>query len=341
MGRSALSGAPAPREGCVALITVLCANAGVDKTYEVPNFATGGYYHPASARTTAGGKGINVARALMALGQGLVLTGFAGGNNGRFINANLLEAGLKADLIGVAEESRVTINVIDREQRTQTRIDEIGTLVTPTELRRLREGWARSLRSSAMGIIAGSAPRGVNLEFYADLIEDAQALKKPVILDARDELLARAIPAKPTVISPNLNELQRLVRRQLSVPDGVVAAATDLIEQGVRMVLVTLGARGAIGMAASGGAWWAKPPAIERISSVGSGDAFVAGFAAASMERQPFEERLRLAVACGAANAESPGACEITAERVAELLPQVTLDRLGGGSQEDAREASK
>ena len=324
------------------MITVLCANAGVDKTYEVPNFATGGYYHPSSASTVAGGKGINVGRALMTLRQVNTLMGFAGGNNGRFIAANLMDAGLKTDLVNIAEESRVTINIIDRTQHTQTRVDENGPLVTPTEIRRLSDKWSRNLRGSAMGIISGSAPRGVNLELYAELVEVAKSLKKPVLVDARDELLARAVEAGPTVITPNLSEMQRLVKRQLSVPDGVIASATDLVESGVSIVIVTLGARGAIGVGRSSGVWWARPPSIDRISSVGSGDAFVAGFAAASMERRPFPERLRLAVACGAANAEAVRACDFSADRVEELEAEVKIDRLDGeSSQEAGQGASK
>jgi 1-phosphofructokinase family hexose kinase len=323
------------------LITVLCANAGVDKTYEIPNFATGGYYHPSSASTVAGGKGINVARALAALQQPGVVTGFAGGSNGRFIAGDLLDAGLKTDLVSIAEESRVTINIIDRTHGTQTRVDEVGPLVTPTEIRRLADRWGRNLRTSTMGIIAGSAPRGVNLDLYAELIEIARSIKRPVILDAHDELLARAVDAGPTVITPNLGEMQRLVGRQLSVPDGVVAAATDLVDGGIRIVIVTLGARGAIAVTGSDGILWARPPAIERVSDVGSGDAFVAGFAAASMERRSLEGRLRLAVACGAANAETVGACNITAERVAELAAEVAIESLGGdGPQEDGQGAS-
>ena len=323
------------------MITVLCANAGVDKTYEVPNFATGGFYHPSGASTVAGGKGINVARGLAALRQANVIMGFVGGNNGRFIAADLMDAGFKTDFVSIAEESRVTINIIDRTQHTQTRVDEVGPLVTPTEVRRLQDKWKRGLRGSAMGIIAGSAPRGVNLDLYAELVEIANAMKRPVVLDAHDELLSRAVAANPTVIAPNLAEMQRLVGRQLSVPDGIIAAATDLVEDGIRVVLVTLGARGAIAMGRSSGIWWARPPSIDRVSSVGSGDAFVAGFAAASMERRSFEERLRLAVACGAANAETVGACNITAGRVSEIEAEVKLDRLdGNGSQEQDRGTS-
>ncbi len=323
------------------MITVLCANAGVDKTYEIPNFATGGHYHPSTASTVAGGKGINAARALAALQQDSTIMGFAGGNNGRFIAADLMHVGSRTDLVTIAEESRVTINIIDRTQHTQTRVDEVGPLVTPSEVRKLQDRWKRNLSSSAMGIIAGSAPRGVSLDLYAELVATARALKTPVILDAHDELLARAVAAQPTVITPNLGELQRLVGRQLSVPDGVIEAATDLIEEGIPVVLVTLGARGAIGVARTNGIWWARSPAVDRISDVGSGDAFVAGFAAASMQRLSFERRLTLAVACGAANTETVGACNISADRVAELEAEVRLERLdGNGTQEADRGTS-
>ena len=324
------------------MITVLCANAGVDKMYEIPNFAVGGFFHPSSVRTAAGGKGINVARALAALDQVNTVLGFAGGSNGRFIAADLIDSGLKTDLVTIAEESRVTINIIDRTQHTGTRVDEVGPLVTPTEVRRLQDRWKRNLSRSALGVIAGSAPRGVNFELYGELVEIARGMKKPVILDAHDELLARAVGARPSVITPNLSELQRLMGRQLTVPDGVVAAATELVEQGISVVTVTLGSRGAIGMSRSGGIWWARPPSIERVSDVGCGDAFVAGFAAASMERRPFEERLRMAVACGAANAETVGACNIIAARVAELATEVALESLGGdGVQDGESDASK
>ncbi|MEA3403272.1 MAG: 1-phosphofructokinase family hexose kinase [Armatimonadota bacterium] len=317
------------------MITVLCANAGVDKTYEVPNFAAGGYYHPSAASTVAGGKGINVARVLKVLGQSHLVMGFAGGGNGRFINRYLIDEGFNTDFVQVAEESRVTINIIDQAQGTQTRVDELGPLVTPSEVRRLHSTWRRHIQRASLAVIAGSAPRGVNLEVYAELVEAAHQREVPVIVDARDELLARAVPARPTVMAPNLGELQRLVERQLSVPDGVLEAATELVDEGIRVVLVTLGARGAIAVTRSGGVWSARPPEIERLSSVGSGDALVAGFAAASVQRKPFGERLRLGVACGAANAETFGACNVTVERIRELLPEVEIERLDAAEGED------
>ena len=320
------------------MITVLCANAGIDKTYEIGNFATGGYYHPGQVQTVAGGKGINVARVLKVLGQPLVVTGFVGGSNGRFLTSQLMSSGIPVDLVPIAEESRICINILDDAQGTQTRVDEIGPLVTPSEVGRLRSKWDRLLEGSSLGVISGSAPRGVPLELYAELVESARKQKVPVILDAHDELLARAVAARPRMIKPNLSELQRLMERPLPVPDGLVEAGKELLLEFVKVVVVSLGARGAIGMTDKHGVWWGRPPKVKIVSSVGSGDALVAGFATASIERRPFEERLRLGIAAAVANAMTFGAGVCTQEQIEELLPQVKMERLDAEPEKPQQE---
>lgn len=323
------------------MITVLCANAGVDKTYEVENFAVGGFYHPGRTITVPGGKGINVARVLKALGQPLVVTGFAGGNNGRFLTQHLRSSGIRADFVPIGEESRVVISIIDRAQGTQTRVDEVGPLVTPSEVDRLRRKWESLLDRSQLAVIAGSAPRGVSLDLYGELAEIARKKEVALILDAHDELLARALIARPVVITPNLSELQRLVNGQLSVPDGVVEAGKGLVADGINVVITSLGARGAIAVTEKHGTWWARPPKVKVVGTVGSGDALVAGFAAASMERTPFDERLRLAVAAGAANAATFGAGVCTQQEISKLLPEVKLERLDAVEEEETESAQQ
>ncbi len=286
----------------------------------------------------AGGKGINVARVLATLGQAHRVIGFAGGNNGRFISKQLMDMGSRPELVTIAEESRVTISVIDRVQHTETRVDEVGALVTPGEVSKLTAKWRKLLGSSKMAIISGNAPRGVSKELYAELAQMAREAKVPLILDAHDEMLARALPARPMMIKPNLSEMQQLMRAPLTVPDGVVAASRELLDDGLSVVMVTLGARGAIGVTESHGVWWAKPPKVSVVSAVGSGDAFLAGFAAASMERNDFGERMRFATACAAANAASFGAAQITREKVEEILPEVTLERLDEADTESAED---
>jgi 1-phosphofructokinase family hexose kinase len=318
------------------LITVLCANAGIDKTYEISNFAAGGYYHPGQVQTVAGGKGINVARVLRARGQPLLVTGFAGGNNGRFLTRQLMNSGISMDFVPVAEESRVCINIIDGAQGTGTRVDEVGPLVTPNEIDRLTRKWERLLEDSRLAIISGSAPRGAPYELYAELVAAARDRRVPVIVDARDEMLARAVAARPTMIKPNLSEFQRLMERPLPVPDGLVEAGRELLLDRLKVLVVSMGVRGAIGMSEQNGFWWARPPKVNVVSSVGSGDALVAGFAAAWMERAPFEERLRLATAAAAANAATFGAGVCTRERIDGLLPEVKLERLDADREAEA-----
>jgi len=316
------------------LITVLCANAGVDKTYEVPNFAVGGFYHPGQVHTAPGGKGINVACVLSVLGAAHRVTGFAGGNNGRYLTKQLLDGGCHPDFVSIAEESRVTIAVVDRVQHTTTRVDEVGALVTPGEVDKLIGKWRKLMGSTEMAVISGSAPRAVTKELYAELTQIARRAKVPLILDAHDELLERALPARPLMITPNLAELQRLLRRRLTVPDGVVEAARGLIADGLGVVVVTLGARGAIGVTQTHGIWWARPPKVPVVNPVGSGDAFLAGFAVASVERRSFEERMRLATAAGAAKATTLTIGQVTRQKIEELAPEVKIDRLD--RQEDS-----
>ena len=318
------------------MITVLCANAGIDKTYEVGNFGVGGYYHPSQALTVPGGKGINVARVLKTLGQALVVTGFAGGNNGRFLTQHLINSGISADFVPIGEESRVVITIIDRTQGTQTRVDEVGPLVTPSEVERLRRKWERLLGDSQLAVVSGSAPRGVPLDLYAELVGVARKRQVPLILDAHGEMLARALPARPAVIKPNLSELQQVLQQQLAVPEGVVAAGKELVESGINLVIVSLGIRGAIAVSQRHGVWWARPPKVNVISSVGSGDALVGGVAAVSMERGSVAERLKLGVAAGTASAARFGAGVCTQEEIMETLARVKVERLDAA---EAREA--
>ncbi len=310
------------------MILVMCANAGIDRTYEVENFAVGSYHMPHRFRADAGGKGVNVARALRTLGAEVLLLGFAGGISQPFMAEKLAQQNIVTELVPIGEESRLCINVVDPTNSSQTQLDEISPLVTPDEVERLKRQWRRLLDRSRMAIISGSAPRGVPFHFYAEMVQLARTKRVPLILDARDQLLASAIEAAPDVIKPNLAELQELVGLPLSVPQGVLQAAKDLIARGVRIVIVSMGKRGAIFVTPKQGSYWAVPPEIEFVSSVGCGDAMVAGFAAASLHNRPLEERIRWAMAMGAAAASSFGAVPESRSEVEPLLAGVKIELL-------------
>lgn len=307
------------------MILVLCANAGIDRTYEVENFALGHYHHPRHYRVAAGGKGINVARALRAFGAKAVVTGFVGGLAAQFIQHQLLEAGLQPAFVPIGEESRVCINIIDVQSRAQTQVDEVGPLVTPSEVDALRRRWPRLLTKASLAVISGSVPRGVPLDLYAELIELAHESGKPVLLDARDDLLRRALPARPDLVKINIHELERLAGRPLTFAAGAREALKQLVAGGVATAIVTAGRTGSVGVSAAGQELWAEPPEVPNLGAVGSGDAYLAGVAAAMAAGRGLDEQMRWGTAAGAANAMTLGACLFDRSHVQECLAGVKV----------------
>ncbi len=309
------------------MILILCCNVAMDRTYRVANFQPGNFHHTSDFQVVAGGKGVNVARALGALGHKSTVTGFAGGMVGRFVVAKLRRLEIKPAFVEIAEESRLVQNFIDSVASTETRVDELGPLVSPRELRRLERRWTKLLAEAQIAIIAGSTPRGVPDTLYRDLVTAAKQAGVPVIVDAHDALLAQSITAAPTIITPNLTELQALVGRQLTVPQGVQQGAGELVQRGIELVLTSLGGIGAIAVASSG-CWLVEAPQVEVVSSVGSGDAMVAGLVAATVEGLPLTEQLKWAVAAGTANAAVFGAGLPDPSSVEDLLADTTLTPL-------------
>ncbi len=309
------------------MIVVLCCNAAMDRTYRLANFRVGQFHQTSQFHVAAGGKGINVARVLRNLGHEVTVSGFAGGMIGQFILTDLRDAEIKPAFVQIAEQSRLCQNFIDPVTHSETRVDEAGPLISPRELDQLAPLWTQVVGQAEIAVISGSTPRGMPDTLYHDLIARAHEAEVPVVLDAHDHLLAQAIPARPTIITPNLGELQALANRQLSVPQGVREAAADLVQGGIELVLTSLGSRGAIAVTESG-AWLVKPAEIEAVSPVGSGDAMVAGLVSAIAERQPLCGRLKWAVAAGTANAAIFGAgmCDRTA--IERLLPETSLTLL-------------
>lgn len=310
------------------MITVLCANAGIDRTYEVTNFSVGVYHHPRRYTVAPGGKGINVARVLQRLGRDVLVTGFAGGHTGNALTAMLRADGIRTEFVRIAEESRLCLNIVDAASRTQTQVDEVGPLVSPAEINSLTRQWQHLLRHSELVVIAGSAPRGVPIDIYTDLIFTAKEHRVPVLLDVREPYLQSAVQAGPLIVKPNLAELSSLVGEDLTIPDGVIAASQDLLRHGTKLVLTSLGRAGAIAVTAEAGIWRVKPPVVDVVSGVGSGDAMVAGLVHASLNKRSLQTRLRWAVAAGTANAMVLGAANCTAEQIEALVEQVAVEKI-------------
>ena len=307
------------------MVTTVTLNAAIDRTYEVDSFSTGQMHWPEQVRTVAGGKGINVARILRTLGHEVIATGFAGGTAADFVRRDVERHGILADFVRIEEESRLCIAVVDKRERTTTRLDEHGPLILPSEIDQLKRKLLDLLDRTRLLILSGSIPRGVPYNIYSILIELAREKRVPAVLDTRDQPLLEGVRARPMMLKPNLQELQQLCGDDLSVPDGVLAAARELVRSGIRVVFATLGAAGAVVATAKNGDWLAEPPDVDVVNAVGSGDAVVGGFASAIIEGMDPRRSIARAIGAAAANAATFGACACSRDEILRLAALATV----------------
>ncbi|NLZ89542.1 MAG: 1-phosphofructokinase [Clostridiales bacterium] len=305
------------------MILTVTMNVAIDKTYVLTGEHTPGSVLRVSAcSATPGGKGLNVAKAVQALGEPVLATGIIGGHAGSWIRENLELKGVPCDFEPAPGESRTCINIVEPSGR-QTEFLEPG-LVVSSEIAESFMRRFKGLVASARAVtISGSLPQGLPEDFYAGLIGVCKKAGKPVILDTSGRLLQAGVAAKPDMIKPNLEELGQLLGRDAGqTPDAVVAAARRLHDSGIALVVVSMGSRGAVA-AGREGVYHAAPPSIQAVSATGSGDSMTAGFAVGLVRGWPLEKTLCFATAAAAANALELETGRVDMKNVHELLQQV------------------
>ncbi|HWG08778.1 MAG TPA: 1-phosphofructokinase family hexose kinase [Solirubrobacteraceae bacterium] len=291
------------------MIITVTLNAAIDKSLSVPNFQLGRRHRTVEQRTMAGGKGVNIARTLKALGQPVIATGFAGGATGTHIVEQLTEESILNDFVRIREESRTNTSVLDPTTGEQTEINERGPAVTEREVELFRDKLLYLARGAAIVVFAGSLPRGVEPDLYAGLIRDLERLEVTTVIDTDGEPLRQAARAEPDVVSPNVLEAEELVGHEFAGEEERLQVVREIAAIGPHEAIMTL-PDGCIAQLRVDGHAHAKRARIkerEPIARRGSGDAFLAGYVAARYEGRPPDHCLRLAVACGA---ESTGRLE-------------------------------
>lgn len=306
------------------MILTVTLNAAVDKTYTVENFRIDRVHRPTSWRVVPGGKGINVARVYRELGGEATATGFAGGHNGEYILDGMNAEGLRSDFVRTAGESRVCIAILDPAEHTQTELNEVGPEISDEEIQRLKLKYESLVQGMKYVILSGSIPPGVPDNIYRELIDIARHYGVPCVLDTSGQPLVEGLQAKPLMAKPNVHELSTIVGRQLATIEETAEAAYELRNQGIDIMVVTLGRDGALAVT-SDGLWRAKPPEISFVSAVGSGDALVAAFVHVLGSGGSVQEALKLGTAAGAANAMTFGAGFCKKEDILSLAEQVEI----------------
>jgi 1-phosphofructokinase/tagatose 6-phosphate kinase len=292
------------------VIVTVTVNAALDRTLTVPVFQIGFRHRSSEVLTLAGGKGINVARALKALDVPVVATGLAGGRTGTRLVEELTSEAILNDFVRIAAESRTSTAVADPTAGTYTEINEWGPEVTPAELETLMEKLHYLARGADFVVLAGSLPRKVPTTFYADTIRELARRDVRVVLDTEGEPLQLGVEAGPFLVSPNQREAEQLVGQELEDDDDFLMALDAIAEMGARNVLITLdhGCFALLRFGRKTRRVRALAPHVEPVSGVGSGDVLLARFLAAVVDELPPDEALRLSVAAGAASVREVGA---------------------------------
>lgn len=306
-------------EGCSRVILTVTLNTALDITYQVAALTPHASHRVSEVRERPGGKGLNVARVLAALGHESVVTGFAGGPTGAVLRDLLTPLAPHDALVPVAGATRRTIAVVDGASGDTTQLNEPGPTVTPEEWAAFLSSYDSLLREAAAVALCGSLPPGIHVGAYAELVRRARAADVPVLLDTSGEPLRRGIAARPDLVKPNADELA-----QLTGSREPLRATLDARRRGAHAVVASLGATGLLA-ATPDGVWEASPPAPVKGNPTGAGDSAVAGLLSGLVEQLAWPDRLARAVALSAATVLAPAAGEFEAAAYEDLLPRIAV----------------
>lgn len=302
------------------MIVTVTPNPSVDRTVEVPAIVRGGVARSATRRVDAGGKGINVSRALLANGVATRAVVPVGGAEGDQLAALMAEAGVDAVLVAIEQAIRANVAVIEPDGTT-TKFNEPGPVLSSAEVEQLLQVTADTAAGATWVVIAGRLPRGCDDDLYGRLVDLAHQAGAKAAVDTSGSSLLASLAARPDLIKPNETELGEAVGRTLESFDDVVEASQHLRAMGAGMVLTSLGEHGAL-LVDGDRVLHAAGPRVTARSTVGAGDSALAGF----LTQQDPADALRAAVAFGAAAVQLPGTTVPGPDDVARDVVVVTDD---------------
>ncbi|MBB4945662.1 1-phosphofructokinase [Kitasatospora gansuensis] len=305
------------------MIVTITPNPSLDRTYELPDLARGEVNRATTDRVDPGGKGVNVARALTAAGHRAAAVLPLGGFSGLLLSDLLLRQGIEVASVPVRGETRINVSIVEGDH-TLTKINAPGPELSAEESAALLATVRRDYTGPDVDWLAccGSLPRGLDPDWYADLVAQVHSGGARIALDTSGPALLAALRARPDVVKPNREELAEAVGRQLTTVGEAVAAAEELRERGAQQVLASLGADGMLLVSAEG-TWYGTAPVATVRSDVGAGDASLAGFLGTGGTGP---KALAAALAHGAAAVQLPGSAMPTPADLAPDAVTVTTD---------------
>ncbi|ENF0690129.1 1-phosphofructokinase [Proteus mirabilis] len=280
--------------------------------------------------TTAGfhaaGKGINVAKVLKSLGIDVTVGGFLGKENQDGFQKEFSEAGIANRFQMVEGRTRINVKLTEPSGKV-TDFNFSGFEIT-------KQDWTRFVNDTLswagqfdMICVSGSVPPSIDLNDFTAWMKRLRSECMCLIFDSSREAFVAGLKALPWLVKPNHHELEIWAGRPLPELSDVVQAAHELRQQGIAHVVISLGEQGAMWVNASG-AWMAKPPKCDVVSTVGAGDSMVGGLIYGLMMRQTSEHTLRLATAISALAVSQTNVGITDREQLARMMTEVELTPL-------------
>lgn len=308
------------------MIITITLNPAVDHTLDLPQLTLGDTNRVLTSRIDPGGKGINVSRVLQELGRESMATGLAPGSLGRFIEHSLLERGILCDFVHTRGQTRTNLTVVDESAHETTILSYRGPEIDPQHMTTLETKLRRYMSHGDWLVVAGSIPPPIEPDAYAHLIELGREAGAKTVLDADSEALEAGLRGKPDLVKSNHHEAERLLGRELDTNDALEQAAHEMRAAGAGTAVVTASKRGAVAVTEDE-VWWAWPPKIEVVSTVGAGDALLAGMLLQLSDDRGLDDALRWGTAAGAAACLTPGTQLCRREDVLRIIDNVRIEK--------------
>ncbi len=305
------------------MIVTLTINPAIDRTVSVDKLVFEDRAYIVDRTEAAGGRGINASHVIHNFGGKTLALLTSGGVAGDRIQKMLAGLGFPVEVVRVKRESRTNFTISDKQGLT-IKLNELGEPIESNELKEIHDLVEARLGKARWLMICGSVPPGVPPQFYCDIIRLAKRRGVKTLVDTDGEALLHSLDAKPTVITPNQNEAERLLGRALITRGQYLEALDRIQKMGPESVILSLGSRGAVASNAEG-VFEVLPPHVDVLCPIGAGDAMAAAFTWSMDKKKSFADSVRWGVAAGTAKAKLPGMTFPTLEQTRVVYKQVDL----------------
>lgn len=307
------------------MIVTITLNPSIDRRYIVDGFEKGKVFRAKDVQYTPGGKGLNVSKVIKAFNEPVMATGFLGGRSGDYIKEMLDKIGIKHKFIPINGETRSCLAILS-DDGTQTEVLERGPSISGEEVLKFYDLYRNIIRDSEIICASGSLPQGLPVDTYRDLILMAKEQGKRFFLDTSGDALKYGIEASPFLVKPNKEELESLMGCLITSEEDIKRSVKYIMENGVEIVVVSLGKSGSM-VFYDGYYYKVKVPSVEAVNPVGSGDSMIAGFAVSTLRDYDFEYQLKIAAACGTANAMEAETGKVDMANMKKIMNEIKIEK--------------